>query len=90
MYPRLSNIPRRIMLGGEALSGARAERLRAMEAAAEITGTRAKASGQKADINIPGVGSKGAGGVKMKPQGIMVSYAKHISCAAYASNEEYP
>ncbi|CAM9957127.1 unnamed protein product [Sphacelaria rigidula] len=58
----------------DALGGkARAEQLRATEAAAEITGARAKAGGQKTDINLPGVGSKGSGGVKMKPQGIMIS-----------------
>lgn len=59
---------------GGVLTAARAEQLRAMEAAAELTGAKAKGSGEKGEINIPGVGkTMGSGGVKTKPQGIMVS-----------------
>lgn len=60
--------------GKGALTPARVEQLRAMEAAAELTGTKIKGHEGKGEINIPGTGkTTDSGGVKTKTQGIMVS-----------------
>lgn len=58
--------------GGKALTEAHREQLRAMEAAAELTGAKGRGEG---GIILPDAGTLGSAGARKTPQGVMVGWS---------------